>query len=358
MADWLQPISERFMILEPIDYFTLSLNLLVFVFSRQFATKYGQLKDQQRSSTRLRLLRQINMMLFVGYFLAVIFKFHLASSFSQTCLVVLCTYLFIHFMEAVILARYGREIAVEGLVRKVDTYTSRTMEILTSAVIVCVALVVLINIWGFESWLETTSVIGFLALVFFATKDYWAGDFLSGIIVMGDGRIERGNVIRIPDENLLGVVLQIRTVQTIIRDLVCGHDITIPNSYLVKKRVDIYKTDLQRGFFVHVDFKIGYGTPVETVQKYMSAVWETAAKQAGVIDSERECRIELIGNEDHAALWRLSYVLRSPHGLITARNKVNLAAYTLQEEYGVSISTPLVYTIDSHPAQLSMPVPS
>ena len=354
MPQWLQPIVERLLVLGPVDYFTLSLNLLVLAFSGQFATLYGKLKDRERSIVRLRLLRQINIALMVSYLVAVIFNFHLASAFSQTFLVILCTYLLMHFLEALILARYGRDVEVEGFARKVETYTSRTLEICTSGALLLVALVVLVNVWGFESWLKTTSVIGFLALVFFGTKDYWAGDFLSGIILIGDGRIERGDVIRIPEEDLIGIVLQIRSVQTVVRDLVRRHDITIPNSFLLRKRIDIYKTDLRSGVSENVSFKIGYGATTDTVQKYLHAVWEKAARASSSIDASQKCRIELLSNDDHAAVWRLSYTLKSPHGMLVARSTVNLIAYELQGEYSLTLSTPLTHTVNTPAAEFGL----
>ena len=67
-----------------------------------------------------------------------------------------------------------------------------------------------------------------------------------------------GDVIAIPDEDMLGIILEIRGLQTIIRDLVRGHDIEVPNSTLLKCRVDFYKENPGGVFRDFVDFKIGY----------------------------------------------------------------------------------------------------
>ena len=100
----------------------------------------------------------------------------------------------------------------------------------------------------------------------FASKEYWAGDFLSGILIISHGRIKRGDVIRVQDQNLQGIVLQTNALHTIVRDLVDGHDVILPNSKLRQNRVDVLKTDLRRGVRNHVDFAIGYETPKETVE--------------------------------------------------------------------------------------------
>ena len=66
--------------------------------------------------------------------------------------------------------------------------------------------------------------------------------------------------------------LQINGLQTIIRDLVDGHDIILPNYKLRQSRVDVLKTDLRRGVRNHVDFMIGYGTASYKVNAFLSEV--------------------------------------------------------------------------------------
>jgi hypothetical protein len=101
--------------------------------------------------------------------------------------------------------------------------------------------VVLINVWEFAGSKQTTGVIGFLALLIFNTKDYWMRDFLSDILLISSERLGRGDVISIPAENVLGIVLEIRNRQTHVRDLVRGHDIMLSNACLLRNRVDLYK---------------------------------------------------------------------------------------------------------------------
>ena len=309
------------------------------VFSKKFANHYGGIKDENRSRVRLRILHCGNFLLFATYLVAVIFEFRLAVSFSQTFLVILASYLLIHFVEAVILRKYGKTRTIEEVTRTTETHTSRTLELVVCAIIFCIATVLLINIWGFEDWLQTTSVLGFLALLVFATKEYWAGDFLSGIILIGQGRIERGDVLIIKEEGIRGIVLQINGLQTIIRDLVDGHDIILPNYKLRQSRVDVLKTDLRRGVRNHVDFMIGYGTPSEKVNAFLSEVWERAVS-TGLVLRDISSVIALKESGDHGNRWRISYTLKSPHRLIETKNAIRKAAYDLQEKHGIELATP------------------
>ena len=341
MDHLVQIVTEHLKVLEPIDHFTLGVNLVILIFSKWFATRYGEIKDIERSRSRLRILHTANFLLFATYLLAVIFEFSIARSISQTFLVILTSYLLIHLGEAFILKKYGHSRKIEEVARTTETHTSRTLELVFCSVVFCVAAVLLINVWGFEDWLQTTSVLGFIALLIFATKEYWAGDFLSGILIISHGRIKRGDVIRVQDENLQGIVLQTNALHTIVRDLVDGHDVILPNSKLRQNRVDVLKTDLRRGVRNHVDFAIGYETPKETIEAYLGEVWEILVeKKLATQNGDHVVALKECG--DHGARWRLAYTLKSPHNIIASENAAREAAYSLQEKHGIDLDTPTV----------------
>ena len=335
---------ERIKSLEKLDYFTLCVNLLLFLLSQLMANKYRRVRDAERSRVRLRILHVLNLGLFLAYLVAVCFDIHIAKQFSQSCLVVLATFLLVHFMEAYILAKCGKHMEIEGFSRNMETNTSRTLELFSTIIILVIAAVLLINLWGLENWMQRTSVLGFIALFCFATKEYWVGDFLSGIFIIGQGRVTRGNVIRIPKEDVFGIVLQVKGLQTIIRDLVRRHDITLPNTLLLKNRVDILRTDLARGVRDFIDFKIGYGIEANRIEAFLTEVWERAS-ETGDIDKEHNLHIALKDCGDHAATWRLSYTLKSTHQVILCQNTVREAAYDLQEKHGIEVSTPLTHKV-------------
>ncbi|MBT3637276.1 MAG: mechanosensitive ion channel family protein [Opitutae bacterium] len=335
-------IRNHLEVLGPIDHFTLAVNLFIFVFSKWFATRYGEIKDKKKSRSRLRILHFANFFLFITYLVAVIFEISIGRAISQTFLVILASYLLVHFAEALILKRYGKAKAIEGFSRTSETHTSRTLELSVYFVILCISIVLLINIWGFEDWLQTTSVLGFLALFVFASKEYWAGDFLSGILIISQGKIERGDVIKIRDENLTAIVLQVGSFQTIVRDLINKHDIILPNSRLRLARVDVLKTDLEKGIREFEDFWFGYGTDPDKIQIMLEEVWnntvvdDMAVKEGGFAIGNKECG-------DHGVRWRLSYTLQSAHRLIEAGNCVREHAYRLQETHGLELATPLTH---------------
>ena len=345
MFDWLEIVIDRLRVLDEWDYFTLSINAIIFFTAPWLAMRYGSVKNEASMHSRLRALQVINISLFFTYLVALGFNYQPASAFSQSCLVVLVTYLLIHLVEALLLSKYGREISVEEFSRHVETQTSKTLELVAFTIIIIISVVVLINIWGFKSWLEATSVIGFIALLFFFTREHWTGDFLSGIIIISAGRSERGDVIHVPGENILGVVLQTRGLHSVIRDLAKGHDIILPNSALLKQRVDMMKTDLKRGVRDYVEFQLGYDVSADAAREYLKTTWEAACERTTAIDNTKDCRVTLKNCGDHGATWRLAYVPKALHAILMCQDTIREAAYRLQEEHGISVRTPLTYQL-------------
>ena len=352
MEFWDTEILPRLLRIEVIEWFTFAVNIVVFIFSKSIASRYGAIKDEENMRSRLRILHGFNLVVFLSFILSVVINnaSFPAEKISLTCLTLLVAYLLIHLAEALLLKRYGEEVTVMGFTRRVETSTSSTLELLAFGIILLSSVVVLINIWGLTSSLQTTGVIGFLALLIFTTKDYWMRDFLSGILLISSERLGRGDVISIPAENVLGIVLEIRSRQTHVRDLVRGHDIMLPNACLLKNRVDLYKQNPGGPFRDFVDFKIGYGAPSKKVQQFLTAVFEKAAESMDSMDREKSARIALKENGNHAARWRLAYILKNPHRLLDVRDAVNLAAYELQDEFGMSLSTPTTHEVETRSA--------
>ena len=340
--------------LEPIDHITFTINLLILIFGKQIITHLS-VQTVGAAPFQLRLLRILNAVLFFAYFCAVAFQFQLGSSISHTGLLVLLTYLIWQFTHSLILKKYGRKREVEGSSIYVESYTSNNLKLIALLLLGITTGLIFLNIWKLESWLQTTSFLGALAVLIFTTKDYWLKDFISGIILISNGNIERGDVLRIPDENILAIVLETRTTLTLLRDVTRNHNITIPNSMLLNKQVEILTTDARKGIYDYVEFNIGYETHPDAAVAYLLDVWKSACKITSAINSDREGIIKLIDNGDHAVTWRLLYNLKAEHEIINARNAVKLAAFELQDEHGVKLPTPLTHAFPGGPAVVSKP---
>ena len=339
----LEGLLTYFTTLDSVHYITFVINLLIFIFGRQIINNLS-VQTIGANQSRLRLLRLINTILFLTYLVAVAFQLQLASNFSHTGLLMLLTYLGSQFAHSLILKRYGRQREVEGTSLFIESHTSHSLHLLALLLLGVVAGLIFLNIWNLENWLQTTSFLGAIAVLVFTTKDYWLKDFISGIMVISNGNIERGDVVRIPSENILAIVLETRGTLTILRDLIRHHNITIPNSLLLNVQVEILDTESRKGVSDFVDFNIGYNTPSESAQEYLTEAWKKACKITSTINSDREGIVKLVGNGDHAVTWRLLYNLKAVHGIIEARNSINLAAFELQQQHNIKLATPLTHT--------------
>jgi small-conductance mechanosensitive channel len=350
----LEWLLDYFTILEPIDYITFIINLLILIFGKQIINHLS-VQTVGAAPPQLRLLRILNAVLFLTYLFAVAFQFQLGSNISHTGLLVLLTYLIWQLTHSIILKKYGRKREVEDTSIYVESYTSSNLKLIALLILGVISGLVFLNLWKLEWLLQTTSFLGALAVLIFTTKDYWLKDFISGIIVISNGNIERGDVIRIPDENILAIVLETRTMLTLLRDVIRNHNITVPNSLLLNKQVEILTTESRKGIYDYVEFNIGYETDSEKAKAYLLDVLKRACKITATINAEREGNIMLVENGDHAVTWRVLYNLRFEHEITTARNAVKLAAFELQDEHDVKLPTPLTHAFPGGPAVVSKP---
>mgnify|MGYP001272323709 FL=1 len=109
MDIWNEIILPRFQHLTALEYFTFTINALVFLFSKNIASHYGEIKDEAKMRTRLRVLHGFNLTVFITFMVSLIIKDDRfpADQISQTSLTLLLAYLLIHLAEVLLLSRYG-----------------------------------------------------------------------------------------------------------------------------------------------------------------------------------------------------------------------------------------------------------
>jgi len=207
------------------------------------------------------------------------------------------------------------------------------------------AILIFINIWGLTSWLEATSVIGALLIILFSTKDVWAPDNINGLILLYNGDIETGSIVRVEEYNLLAYAIQTTLTQTVFRDLKSKHYITLPNAKLRNTKVEILSKCPSSGLMEQVDFNIGYDIEPEKVDAFAAEVWERACEMESAINSEKQGVARLLENGDHAVKWRFCYWLKNIYGLYDARFAVNRAANEVAREQGITLATPTTHEV-------------
>jgi small-conductance mechanosensitive channel len=353
MTDLLTDLSSRLAIFTTLDYLVLSTNLLLFIFSKPLISAFKKSSDSAVNSSKLWSLRAINVILFLLYFSA-LFIHDIAKPISLTGLSLLVAFLCVHFLQLFILHKFGRIREIDGTEYRTETYQSEMFGLMVMLITVIAAIVIVIHIWGLTDWLKATSVLGVLALIIFSTKDVWAPDNINGLILLYNGDIEPGSVIRVDEYKLLAITMQITLTQTIFRDLLTKHVITLPNSKLRDTKVEVLSKSPASGLLCFVEFNLAYGLSAADAEQFLEEVWELTCEKESAINPDKKPSVRLVETGDHAVRWRLGYWIKNVYAICEAELSIKRIAYehALREE--IKLETPLTHVINiesSEPAK-------
>jgi small-conductance mechanosensitive channel len=328
------------------DYIVLVINALIFLLSSKIVSKFGYDPTDRRHAASAWMLRAVNIMLFLLYFLAVFFT-DKARPLSLTGLTLLCAYLLVHLFQLHALKRYGRvrEIADKEVLS--HTYQSEVIGLIGWVIAAVISFLIIINTWEMTNWLQTTSVLGAVLLIVYSTKDVWAPDNINGLILLYNNDVEPGSVVQVKEIDLLAVVVRTSLTQTVFKDLRRKYKILMPNSRFRACKIEILTSDSNGNLDCFVDFKIGYGITGEEMESFLTRVWQQVADNSNLINIERPPRIRIVENGDHAVVWRLSYRINSAYRIIETEFMINRAAYDLSLELGIGLNTPMTHSLEN-----------
>ncbi len=330
--------------LSSVDLTALGINLLLFIFTRQIVTAFRPNKDSASVNTKVWTLRFINIVLFGIYFLEYFFG-GWAAQLSRTGLTLLIAYLIVNFLHILILKKYGRVKEIDDTEYRVETYQSEIFNLLVLITAFIIVLIVVINIWGMTDWFKTTSVLGGLLIILFSTKDYWAPDNINGLMLLYNGDVEPGSIIKIEEYDLVAVTIETTLTQTRFRDLRSRHVIVMPNSKVRNAKIEVLSQSPASGLMRYVDFKIGYSLPADDVETFLTNVWLRACENEKSLNEEKQAKIMVVENGDHAVVWRLAYWVKNIYGLFDAEFAINRSAYELSQEQDIALNTPLTHEV-------------
>jgi small-conductance mechanosensitive channel len=339
-----------------LDYLVITLNLLIFIFASAIIKKSYKATDDITNKKRVLALRSINLVLFVIYVVTGLFeiifnqepKSSNLQNISKTGLCILLAYILLHYIQGLILYRFGRERDIDGEKLHSESYSSEIIGLIAVLIVSSISILVIIQIWELNSWLQATSVLGGILLLLFAVKDYFLSDMIHGLIIHYNRSFETGSVIRIKEFDLMGVVMKITLSQTVIRDLLQKHEICLPNTKLRNATVETLSSSSGKGFRDYIDFNIGYEQSLEDVESFTEKVWQQALEDAPGLNKEVQPQIIVINNSDHAVTWRFSYYVKNPYRILTVKNTINTIAFKLSQQENLGLNTPLTHKVLSN----------
>lgn len=262
--------------------------------------------------------------------------------------------------------RFGKARTIDTKTVYLESYNSRLVNIVVLAMIVLTIVYILIQVWGADSLLETTGIIGILLVFLGFTSSIWAPDIVSGLIILNSEMLVDGDVVVIdghPNEYIIG---RVTLIYAVLYDVRNNHRTLLRNTQFIQSRIDNLSR-IASSDGVRQAFKYNIGYPAFSAQRQERET-ELAAFQKNIGDMftrgyEACCANEEIKiNRNKPFEWALTnagdyaleytmwaYLDRIPNTKVTATirrhlmgtlYKINENVFTASVAEGVDLSTP------------------
>jgi hypothetical protein len=341
------------------------------------------------SDAKLRLFRFLNILVFLlhvvdllilsanseyeNYFVK--FALSLMAIYGALFFYSLCSY----FSRK----KFGLEKELDNTQVFLDTYSSRLVDIILLVIIVLSTILVLINMWGANSLLETTGIFGVIAAFLAFTSNIWAPDIISGLIILNTQILEDGDVVVIDGYSDEYVINKVSFIYIILYDVRNNHRTLMRNSRFIQSKIDnlsrVASTDgVRQALRYNIAYpEIAEGSREERaealehflakIDKLFERCYEAASEDTDIkINRKRNFEWSLTHTGNYAlefTLW--IYLERIPNTKITAKIRKHLMGtiFRVNEEVfkasiieSLDLSTPDLAKISG--AVHSSPAPS
>ncbi len=342
-TDKLSAILDQFQ-LTSLDYWIIGLNLLTLLSSRWLTLWSANNRTQKELNRRVAALRVINIFILATYLMAGLFEFKLGQAFSKISLTIIIAFAINHLLQLWVLSRFGTEREVNGETVMARSYTSGMIGVLTFIIVVSLSFVAILNILNLDNWLQTSSIIGAFLLILYASKDYLLDDIISSLLFHYNRSLEPGNVVKVQELNIFGVIQQITLSQTTLRDMQQGHEITVANSKLRGCVIEnlSHTTSSLKDF---LDFNIGYDVEPGTVERVLRESWQKLCAEDNNIE-QQPIAVKMIKHDDHCIVWRLIYCVKNPYKLLDIKQRLHWIALEHCRLNQVDLATPLTHVVN------------
>lgn len=237
-------------------------NILILFFSEAFLGLFNKGKDIKTQARILRagavvflILHIVDILLvntfpaYQHYFIKI--GFSLATVFG-------CLILF-NIISYLSRQKFGYQKTIDEKVVYLDSYNSRLLDLLTSVVVIFIAIYCIVNIWELKGLLQTTGLLGIVFGSLALTSSVWFPDVYFGLVILNSNMLEDGDVIKLVDNGGELVISRVSFVYTILLDVRSNHRVLIRNSRLVEQRIDnLSKRASADGLRHAMDFNVGF----------------------------------------------------------------------------------------------------
>jgi len=347
-----------------VHLFVLVVNLLLLIFSKQIVSIF---KVSSNNDFELSIFRALNVLFLFFH----IFDFALINlnkdyqnAFSRLAWTLLAIYLgvfFFNLFSYLSRKKFGIKKTFDDKVTYIDTYNSRLIDLIALTLISIISLYIIIDIWDFDSLLQTTGIFGIFAAFLALTNQIWAPDMFYGMVILNSKMLEDGDVIQFGEESDEFIINKVTLIYTILLDVRNNHRTLIKNSKLVEAKIDnLSKKASTDGLRMKLSYKIGYPKKDDlrefkkSIHEMFSEVNEIAIENEDIKINENvnfECYLHETG--DFALHYDLFYYLDTlPNTKVTrtvrsyllkTQNLINEEVYKASVKHNIDLSTPILY---------------
>lgn len=134
--------------------------------------------------------------------------------------------------------RFGKTRKIDEKTVYIETYNSRLVNIVILAMIVLTIIYVLIQVWGANSLLETTGIIGILLVFLGFTSSIWAPDIVSGLIILNSEMLVDGDVVLIDGHPNEYIIARVTLIYAVLYDVRHNQRTLLRNTQFIQSRID------------------------------------------------------------------------------------------------------------------------
>lgn len=331
---------------------------------------------ENTSSTMLKMkaFRSLNFLVIILLLMDLfLLRFHkdYEQLFSKVGLSLFTTYSAIYLYSLAsfhTFKRFGAEKTIDNRSVYVETYSTRIINLLLVVCATFGTFYIIIKIWGADSLLETTGLMGILVGFLAFTAPVWAPDIISGLIILNSQMLDDGDVIVIDGFPNEYIISKVSFVYVTLYDIRNNHRALVKNSRFLSGKIDnLSKIASTEGMRAKISYNIGYpkfegrngNERLEALQAFMKKIDSMFSRAfEECINNEKTIQINankpfewaLTQTGDYAlefTMW--FYFSRVPNTKVTATArkhlmgtayKVNQAVYRASIYEDIDLSTP------------------
>jgi len=268
--------------------------------------------------------------------------------------------MFLHVVSHFIRQKFGHQKIIDSKNVNIENYSTRVVNILTTSVVLFINLIIVINIWGFNSLLETTGLIGLILGFFALTSSIWGPDLFHGLVLLNSNMVEDGDILEFDGEHY--IVYKTSFLETVLLNVASNHRTRIRNSNLSNIKIDnLTKLAHSQGLRETIIYKIGYPNlnlqdyhrHEEQVYMMMEDAFRECTESENInINENKPFEIFLTETADYSLNYSVSFYLSKvkktkftyqARELLRTKFQVNRIILKNAIKYGISLSTPIIH---------------